>query len=63
VRAIADARIKTDTIDSETLAHLLRADLIPEAYACSSETRAENLPREANEAREQVPQVGLRRGG
>ena len=30
VRAIADARIKTDTIDSETLAHLLRADLIPE---------------------------------
>ena len=40
VRAIADARIKTDTIDSETLAHLLRADLIPEAYACSSETRA-----------------------
>src|SRR3990170_5347924 len=33
VRAIADARIKTDKIDSETLAHLLRADLIPVAYA------------------------------
>jgi len=40
VRAIADARIKTDTIDSRTLAHLLRADLIPEAYAPSKETRA-----------------------
>jgi len=42
VRAIADARIKTDAIDSETLAHLLRADLIPEAYACSAERRAVN---------------------
>jgi transposase len=31
-KAIADARIKTDSIDSEVLAHLLRADLIPEAY-------------------------------
>ena len=40
VRAIADARIKTDTIDSRTLAHLLRADLIPAAYAPSKETRA-----------------------
>ncbi len=40
VRAIADARIKTDTIDSTTLAHLLRADLIPEAYAPSKEVRA-----------------------
>src|SRR5579863_237333 len=27
VRAIAEARIKTDKIDSEILAHLLRADL------------------------------------
>lgn len=38
-RLIAEARIKTDSIDSETLAHLLRADLIPPAYAPSSETR------------------------
>jgi len=38
-RLIAEARIKTDSIDSETLAHLLRADLIPKAYAPSSETR------------------------
>lgn len=40
VRAIAEARIKTDKIDSETLAHLLRADLIPRAHASSKETRA-----------------------
>jgi len=32
VKAIADARIKTDKIDAKTLAHLLRADLIPETY-------------------------------
>ncbi len=40
VRAIAEARIKTDAIDSETLAHLLRADLIPAAYAPSKQVRA-----------------------
>lgn len=32
VRAIAEARIKTDRIDSHTLAHLLRCDLLPRAY-------------------------------
>lgn len=32
IRAIAEAKIKTDSIDSETLAQLLRADLIPQAY-------------------------------
>lgn len=37
VKAIAEARIKTDSIDSETLAHLLRADLIPKAYLRSKE--------------------------
>lgn len=40
VRAIAEARIKTDRLDSEMLAHLLRADLIPEAYAPSKDVRA-----------------------
>lgn len=40
VRAIAEARRKTDKIDSETLAYLLRADLIPEAYACTAEARS-----------------------
>jgi transposase len=38
-RLIAEARIKTDTIDADALAHLLRADLIPEAYAPEFETR------------------------
>lgn len=37
VRAIAEARIKTDKIDSAILAYLLRADLIPRAYAPSKE--------------------------
>jgi transposase len=32
VRAIASARIKTDAIDSNTLADLLRANLIPESH-------------------------------
>jgi transposase len=40
VRAIAEARIKTDKIDSEILAHLLRADLVPRAYAPSKDVRA-----------------------
>lgn len=40
VKAIANARIKTDSIDSCTLAHLLRVDLIPEAYAPSKEMRS-----------------------
>ena len=31
-RAIASARVKTDAVDAKTLAHLLRADLLPEAY-------------------------------
>jgi len=37
VRAIASARIKTDTIDSDTLADLLRAGLIPESHMPSPE--------------------------
>ena len=32
VRAIAEARIKTDKLDASKLAHLLRADLIPSAF-------------------------------
>lgn len=39
VKAIAEARIKTDKIDSKILAHLLRVNLIPEAYVPSKETR------------------------
>jgi transposase len=39
VRAIAEAKIKTDSIDSLTLAQLLRGDLIPEAYFRNREER------------------------
>ncbi len=40
VRAIAEAKIKTDRIDSEILAQLLRADLIPAAYIPGRQTRS-----------------------
>jgi transposase len=38
-KAIASARIKSDTIDARILAHLLRADLIPECYVPAYEIR------------------------
>jgi Transposase IS116/IS110/IS902 family/Transposase len=38
-RAIASARVKTDAVDARTLAHLLRADLLPEAYIAPRELR------------------------
>jgi len=40
-RAIAEAKIKTDTIDARTLADLLRADLIPKVYVPSRRVRAQ----------------------
>ncbi|MBI3190099.1 IS110 family transposase [archaeon] len=43
VKAIASARIKTDKIDARILAHLLRADLIPESYVPSKECRQARL--------------------
>ena len=39
VKAIADAKIKTDKIDATVLAHLLRADLVPEAWAPTEKAR------------------------
>jgi len=39
VKAIAEAKIKTDKIDAKTLAHLLRCDLVPEAYVPDKGTR------------------------
>src|ERR671930_778878 len=38
-KAIASARVKTDAVDARTLAHLLRADLLPEAYVAPRELR------------------------
>src|SRR6266487_6642491 len=52
-RAIAAARVKTDAVDARTLTHLLRADLLPEAYVA---------PRELRELRELLRhQIGLTR--
>jgi transposase len=42
-RAIAEARIKTDSIDAETLAHLLRTNLLPESYVPAKYVRTERL--------------------
>jgi len=39
VRAIASARLKNDRVDSETLAHLSRTDLLPEAWMANEETQ------------------------
>lgn len=39
LKAIAWAKVKTDSIDSKTLADLLRADLIPEAHVPAREVR------------------------
>ena len=38
-RAIAAARVKTDAVDARTLAHLLRTDLLPEAYVAPRDIR------------------------
>jgi len=39
VKAIAEAKIKTDKIDAKILAHLLCCDLVPEAYVPHKDTR------------------------
>jgi transposase len=47
VRAIAEARIKTDKISADILADLLRSNLLPEAYVPGKETReAKNILRQ-----------------
>ena len=39
VRAIAEAKIKTEKVDSEILAHLLRTDLLPTVWIGDQEMR------------------------
>jgi transposase len=39
VRAIAEAKVRTDKVDARTLAHLLRADLVPRSYIPSKDMR------------------------
>lgn len=55
VKAIASARIKTDAIDAETLAHLLRANLIPESYVPPNCVR-----KERNVVRHRASLVGIK---
>jgi transposase len=43
VKAIAAAKLKNDRIDSATLAHLLRCDLLPEAWMADKTTREMRL--------------------
>ena len=40
VKAIAAAKVKTDSADAAMLAHLLRTDLLPEAHMVSDEAGA-----------------------
>jgi transposase len=40
VKAIASAKLKNDRVDSATLAHLLRCDLLPQAWKADRETQA-----------------------
>ncbi|HEY1987375.1 MAG TPA: IS110 family transposase [Terracidiphilus sp.] len=40
VKAIASAKLKNDRVDSQTLAQLLRADLLPESWKADGETQA-----------------------
>jgi transposase len=40
VKAIASAKLKNDRVDSETLAHWLRCDLLPESWKADRETQA-----------------------
>ena len=40
VKAIASAKLKNDRVDSETLAHLLRCDMLPESWKADRETQA-----------------------
>jgi len=47
VRAIAEARIKTDKISADILCDLLRSNLLPEAYVPNKKTReAKNILRQ-----------------
>jgi len=46
VKAIAEAKVKTDKIDARVLAHLLRCDLLPSLCARSGTRQARNLLRQ-----------------
>ena len=43
-KAISSARVKKDTVDATTLAHLLRTNLLPMAWIASPEAREARRP-------------------
>lgn len=70
VKAIADARVKTDKIDAKVLADLLRANLIPESYVPGKPirqlremiTHREGLVKMRTQAKNQVQAMLAKRG-
>jgi transposase len=60
VKAIASAKLKNDRVDSETLAHLLRCDLLPESWKGDRETQARHRTRLKNQVHAVLHQQGLR---
>ena len=57
-RAIAEAKIKTDKVDSTILAHLLRSNLIPEVYVGNREMRElKRLVNERSFLKKQIVQI------
>ncbi len=70
VKAISNARVKTDKVDARTLAELLRADMIPESYVPPKDirdlrealrTRA-SLVQDATSIKNRIHAKTLRRG-
>ena len=70
VRAISEAKVKTDKVDAETLAHLLRADLIPKSHVPPRDIRdlrqlvrhREYLVRQTTSVKNRIHADLLRRG-
>jgi transposase len=70
VRAIAEAKVKTDKVDAETLAQLLRADMIPRSWVPSRDIRdlrqlvrqRAYLVRQASRFKNRIHAEMLRRG-
>src|SRR6202166_3940060 len=60
VKAIASAKLKNDRVDSATLAHLLRCDLLPESWKAGRETLVRQRTRLKNQVHAVLHQQGLR---
>jgi transposase len=61
-KAIASARVKTDAVDARTLAHLLRADLLPEAYVAPRGLRTQMRTALKNRVHALIARQGIGHG-